>query len=97
MRRLALRLRARVGRAWLCLGGSLRDRSRGARTAAPSQRIEARTGNRVSRIGTFALSVRAPDAAGLSQVTGVAWVERIRASRRLMFTPNDPLPSVSGT
>jgi subtilisin family serine protease len=64
---------------------------RSADSRAVAQRIEARTGNRVSRIGTFALSVRAPDAAGLSGVTGVAWVERIRASRRLMFTPSDPL------
>ena len=64
---------------------------RSADSRAVAQRIEARTGNPVSRIGSFALTVRAPDAAGLSAVTGVAWVERIRASRRLMFTPNDPL------
>jgi Subtilase family len=62
-----------------------------ADSRAVAQRIEARTGNPVSRIGPFALSVRAPDATGLSAVTGVAWVERIRASRRLMFTPSDPL------
>jgi subtilisin family serine protease len=62
-----------------------------ADSRAVAQRIEARTGNRVSRIGPFALSVRAPNAAGMSAVTGVAWVERIRASRRLMFTPSDPL------
>jgi thermitase len=64
---------------------------KGADSRAVAQRIEAHTGNRVSRIGPFALSARAPDAAGLSAVTGVAWVERIRASRRLMFTPSDPL------
>ena len=63
----------------------------GADSRAVAQRIEARTGSKVSRIGPFALSVRAPDAASLSSVTGVAWVERVRASRRLMFTPNDPL------
>jgi subtilisin family serine protease len=62
-----------------------------ADSRAVAQRIEARTGNRVSRIGTFALSVRAPNAAPLSGVIGVAWVERMRASRRLMFTPSDPL------
>jgi subtilisin family serine protease len=62
----------------------------GADSRAVAQRIEARTGSRVSRIGPFALSVRAPNAASLSSVTGVAWVERIRASRRLMFTPSDP-------
>ena len=63
----------------------------GADSRAVAQRIEAQTGSKVSRIGPFALSVRAPSAASLSSVTGVAWVERIRASRRLMFTPNDPL------
>ena len=63
----------------------------GADSRAVAQRIEARTGSKVSRIGPFALSVRAPTAASLSSVTGVAWVERVRASRRLMFTPNDPL------
>jgi hypothetical protein len=65
------------------------ERNADSRTVA--KRVEARTGNRVSRIGPFALSVRSPDAAGLSALTGVAWVERIRASRRLMFTPTDPL------
>ena len=64
---------------------------KGADSRAVAERIELRTGNQVSRIGPFALSVRAADAAGLSSVTGVAWVERIRASRRLTFTPNDPL------
>jgi subtilisin family serine protease len=63
----------------------------GADSRAVAQRIEARTGSKVSRIGPFALSVRAPNAASLSSVFGVAWVERVRASRRLMFTPNDPL------
>ena len=63
----------------------------GADSRAVAQRIEARTGSKVSRIGPFALSVRAPSAASLSSVTGVTWVERIRASRRLMFTPTDPL------
>ena len=62
----------------------------GANSRAVAQRIEARTGSPVSRIGPFALSVRAPNNASLSSVTGVAWVERIRASRRPMFTPNDP-------
>ena len=63
----------------------------GADSRVVAQRIEARTGSQVSRIGPFALAVRAPSAASLSSVTGVAWVERIRASRRLMFTPSDPL------
>jgi subtilisin family serine protease len=63
---------------------------RGTDSRAVVQRIETRTGNRVSRIGPFALTVRAPSAAGLSSVNGVSWVERIRASRRLTFTPSDP-------
>jgi subtilisin family serine protease len=62
----------------------------GADSRAVAQRIEAQTGSRVSRIGPFALSARAPNAGSLSSVIGVAWVERIRASRRLMFTPSDP-------
>jgi subtilisin family serine protease len=62
----------------------------GADSRAVAQRIEAQIGSRVSRIGPFALSARAPNAGSLSSVIGVAWVERIRASRRLMFTPSDP-------
>jgi hypothetical protein len=63
----------------------------GADSRAVAKRIESRTGSQVSRIGPFALTVRAADASRLSSVTGVAWVERIRASRRLMFTTTDPL------
>jgi subtilisin family serine protease len=63
----------------------------GADSRPAAQRIEALTGHAVSRIGPFALSVRAPRAGALSSVRGVAWVERMRASRRLSFTPNDPL------
>jgi len=65
------------------------------RDASPrlvAQRIEARTGRRVSEIPPFALTVRAPDADGLRSIRGVSWVERLRDnSRRLSFTPNDPL------
>jgi subtilisin family serine protease len=64
---------------------------KGADSRAVAQRIEASTGLQVSRIGPIALAVRAPDGASLRSVQGVAWVERIRASRRLTFTPNDPL------
>jgi hypothetical protein len=56
-----------------------------------AQRIEARTGRRVSQIPPFALTVTAPDAHGLRSIRGVTWVERLRDSRRLSFTPNDPL------
>jgi subtilisin family serine protease len=63
---------------------------RGADTRVVAKRIEARTGLHVSRFGEIALSLRAPDARAVRTVPGVAWVERMRASRRLSFTPNDP-------
>jgi hypothetical protein len=64
---------------------------KGAAPRLVAQRIEARTGRRVSEIPPFALTVRAPGAAGLRSIRGVSWVERLRDSRRLSFTPNDPL------
>jgi hypothetical protein len=62
-----------------------------ASAQAVAQLIQARTGHRVSTIGPFALAVdsRAPQA--LTSMPGVAWVERVRPSRRLSFLPNDPL------
>ena len=63
---------------------------RGADSRAVAKRIEARTGLHVSRFGPIALSLRAPDARAVRSVRGVAWVERMRPSRRLTFTPNDP-------
>lgn len=62
----------------------------GADSRTVAKRIEARTGLHVSRFGPIALSLRAPDARAVSTVPGVAWVERMRPSRRLSFTPNDP-------
>ncbi len=56
-----------------------------------AQRVEALTGRRVSRIAPFALTVDARTAKTLESIRGVAWVERLRASRRLSFAPNDPL------
>lgn len=64
---------------------------KGADSRVVAKRIEARTGLHVSRFGPIALSLRAPDARAVRTVPGVAWVERMRASRRLSFTPNDPL------
>jgi serine protease len=64
---------------------------KGADSRVVAKRIEARTGLHVSRFGPIALSLRAPDARVVSTVPGVAWVERMRPSRRLSFTPNDPL------
>jgi subtilisin family serine protease len=62
----------------------------GADSRVVAKRIEARTGLHVSRFGPIALSLRAPDARAVRTVRGVAWVERMRASRRPTFTPNDP-------
>jgi hypothetical protein len=64
---------------------------KGADSRAVARRIEARSGLHVARYGSLALAVHAKDATALSTVRGVAWIERIRASRRLSFTPNDPL------
>src|SRR5207302_528642 len=50
-------------------------------------------GRPASTIGPFAVAVDAPTARGLATVPGAGWVERIRNSRRLAFTPNDPLVS----
>lgn len=62
----------------------------GASPRLVAQRIEARTGRRVSKIAPFALTVDSPRARGLDSIRGVAWVERLRGSRRLSFAPNDP-------
>ena len=56
-----------------------------------AQRIEARTGRAVSTVGPFAVTVNLPSARTLEGVRGAAWVERVHDSRRLAFTPNDPL------
>jgi subtilisin family serine protease len=64
---------------------------KGADGRTVARQVEALTGQPVTRIGPFALSVRAPRAGMLPSVDGVAWVERMHASRRLAFSPNDPL------
>jgi subtilisin family serine protease len=56
-----------------------------------AQRIEARTGRSVTTIGPFALAVNSSSPRSLAEIPGVTWVERLRGSRRLAFTPNDPL------
>jgi hypothetical protein len=65
------------------------DQGESARVVA--HRIEGTTGPRVSAIGPFALAVNARDARAIAATPGVAWVERMRGSRRLSFTPSDPL------
>ena len=64
---------------------------KGADPNAVARDVEAVSGHPVTRIGSFALSVRARHAGALGSVKGVSWVERERPSRRLSFTPNDPL------
>jgi len=83
---LALALPAPAGAARFAVG-----LKKDASADLVAQRIEARTGRRVSHIPPFALTVRAADAGALRSIRGVSWVERLRDSRRLTFTPNDPL------
>ena len=64
---------------------------RGSEANAVARRVQAVTGHAPTKIGSFALSVQAHDAGPLRSVTGVSWVERARPSRRLAFSPNDPL------
>ena len=64
---------------------------KGADPNAVARHVEAVSGHPVTKIGSFALSVRARHAGALGSVKGVSWVEREHPSRRLSFTPNDPL------
>jgi subtilisin family serine protease len=64
---------------------------RGADEQSVARRVQAVTGQPVTKIGAFALSVRARQAGELASVKGTSWVERMRPTRRLSFTPNDPL------
>jgi hypothetical protein len=66
---------------------------KGADERAVAREVQAVTGQPVTKIGPFALSVRARHARELAAVPGTSWVERMRPSRRLSFTPNDPLLS----
>jgi hypothetical protein len=64
---------------------------KGVSAKSVAREIEARTGRHVTAVAPFALTVDASAAEELRAIRGVAWVERLRASRRLSFTPNDPL------
>ena len=64
---------------------------KGVSSKVLAKQVEARTGKRVSTIGSFALTVNLPSARSLAGVRGITWIERVRDSRRLAFTPNDPL------
>jgi len=67
--------------------------NKGSDPDAVARRVEAVSGHPVTRIGSFALSVRARHPGALGSVNGVSWIERSRPSRQLAFTPNDPLAS----
>jgi subtilisin family serine protease len=66
---------------------------KGADERAVARQVQAATREPVTKIGPFALSVRARHAGALRRVDGTSWVERMRPTRRLAFTPNDPLIS----
>jgi hypothetical protein len=49
------------------------------------------SGGTVSVLAPFALTLETKRAAGVAQIRGVAYVERLNRSRRLAFVPTDPL------
>jgi hypothetical protein len=64
---------------------------RGASPAAVAERVRQVSGGTVSTIAPFALALQAQNARGVARVPGVAYVERLERTRRLSFTPTDPL------
>jgi subtilisin family serine protease len=77
--------------------------SPGTKPQALARRLEARTGGRASAIGPFAVELRAPSARHLHGLSGVDYVERLSARRRVAFVPTDPffgrqwyIPAVRG-
>jgi subtilase family protein len=64
---------------------------RGASPAAVAERVRQVSGGTVSTIAPFALALQAQSARGVAGVAGVAYVERLERTRRLSFTPTDPL------
>jgi hypothetical protein len=64
---------------------------RGVSPATAADRVRKETGGTVSILAPFALTLRAPSAAGVAALPGVAYVERLDRVRRLSFAPTDPL------
>lgn len=65
---------------------------RGVSPKRVAARVEALTGGSVSSLAPIpALMIDAPHARGVAAVPGVAYVERLRATRKLDFVPPDPL------
>jgi Subtilase family len=62
----------------------------GADATALAAALEAQTGGSASVIGPFAVGLSAPDARGVADLPGVAYVERLTGGRRLAFAPSDP-------
>lgn len=64
----------------------------GADRAELARALEARTGGRVEPLAPFAVVLEAENAAGVADLPGVAYVERLgHRGRRLAFAPTDPL------
>jgi len=63
----------------------------GSDPEAVARTLETRTRGSVSRIGPFAVELRAPTARAVAGVRGVTYVERLRPDRRVAFVPTDPL------
>ncbi|HSC91218.1 MAG TPA: S8 family serine peptidase [Gaiellaceae bacterium] len=82
-----------------CLALALAAPAQGARFAvgldpgADADAVAARLDGRLTRehLALGALTLHAPGAAGVARVPGVSWVERLDETRRLAFTPADPL------
>ena len=83
---LALALPSHAAGARFALGVE-----RGFSAERVADRVEAATARPVTVIGPFAVAVEVPSARGLAAMSGVSYVERVRAQRRLAFTPSDPL------
>jgi hypothetical protein len=83
---LALAAPASAGAARYAVG-----LERGADAAAVAERVRQATGGAVSKLTPFALSLKARSARGVAAQRGVAYVERLDGTRRLSFTPTDPL------
>ena len=64
---------------------------RGASPDAVATRVERASGGVASSLTPFALVLRARTARGVEGLAGVSYVEPIQRTRRLAFTPNDPL------
>jgi hypothetical protein len=83
---LALILAAPAGAGRFAVG-----LQRGASPDGVAARVERATGGIATPLTPFALVLRAPSARGVDGLGGVSYVERIRPTRLLAFTPNDPL------